>query len=342
MKVTRQMLHRDLRSRYRLLTIVTSIMSFAWAIKLVNKLAERLRGQQAIDGLDIEERYFNSSDGAYRVRVVIYRPAGATGKLPAMLYCHGGGYVTGYPEQFGEVIERFIKTRPCVVVAPDHLKAFTEPFPAGFNDCYEALLWARDNASELNIDPDRFMVAGHSAGGGLTAAVTLKVRDTQDVEIAFQMPIYPMIDDTQPQDPDRDIDSPVWNTRLNRLGWGAYLAALNAQGQAIPAYAAPARNRDYSNFPPTITFVGTLEPFHQETAAYVQALRDAQVDVMYQEYEGCYHAFDTLGGQAAVSKEARAFTYDSYAMFYDKYVAGSAEQAAPSPQPGNYQQAAVE
>lgn len=63
---------------------------------------------------------------------------------------------------------------------------------------------------------------------------------------------------------------------------------------------------------------------------------------MYQEYEGCYHAFDTLGGQAAVSKEARAFTYDSYAMFYDKYVAGSAEQAAPSPQPGNYQQAAVE
>ena len=68
---------------------------------------------------------------------------------------------------------------------------------------------------------DKLIIGGHSAGGGLTAAVALKARDTGDVSLAFQMPFYPMIDETQPSDPKRDIDPPVWDTGLNRIGWGA-------------------------------------------------------------------------------------------------------------------------
>ena len=80
------------------------------------------------------------------------------------------------------------------MVAPDYRKALDELYPAALNDCYDTLLWMRDNAESLNIRSEKFAVGGHSAGGGLTAAVTLKVFDTQDVKIAFQMPIYPMID----------------------------------------------------------------------------------------------------------------------------------------------------
>ncbi|GIS21084.1 MAG: hypothetical protein CM15mP120_30000 [Pseudomonadota bacterium] len=70
------------------------------------------------------------------------------------------------------------------------------------------------------------MVAGHSAGGGLTAAVTLKARDSGTVDIAFQMPIYPMIDDQQPTDASREMQVPVWSSLTNKVGWGAYLAEL--------------------------------------------------------------------------------------------------------------------
>ena len=230
-----------------------------------------------------------------------------------LLYFHGGGYILGNPEMSAELIERFINTRPCIVVAPDYRKAYTEPYPAGFNDCYETMLWANDNAVQLGARADAVMVAGHSAGGGLAAAVTLKARDTGDVNIAFQMPIYPMIDDEQPQDAERNIDVPVWNTLTNRIGWQAYLAALEQSGSAIPTYAAAARNSDYAEFPPTITFVGTLEPFYRETQAYVRSLRDAGIEVRYAEFEDCFHAVDVIAQGTEIGAVEPIFTYDSYA-----------------------------
>ena len=323
MKVSRDMLHPDLRPTYGIAAAIPRILRFPAIVRFLNFLGRVFRRAKEFEGLSREERFFTSSDGAYKVRVLIYRPEGVTGPLPAMIYFHGGGYITGSPEQAAEIMEAFVRARNCVVIAPDYRKAFTSPFPAGFNDCYETALWARDNAGQLGIHSERFILAGHSAGGGLAAAVTLKARDTREVDIAFQMPIYPMIDDRQPFDPDREMTSPVWDNRMNLLGWSSYLGALHAEDAEIPAYAVPARNSDYRGFPPTITFVGTLEPFHLETQSYVQALRDADVDVAFKEYEGCYHGFDLIGGNADVSKDARTFTYENFATFYDRYIAAS-------------------
>ena len=86
----------------------------------------------------------------------------------------------GVPEGSSELIRRFIETRPCVVVAPDYRKAKSRPYPGGFQDCYDALIWTRDNAQTLGCT-DKFIIGGHSAGGGLTAAVALKARDSGDV-----------------------------------------------------------------------------------------------------------------------------------------------------------------
>ena len=189
-----------------------------------NRYSDRGRD---IEGLDCATDYLKSSLDGAEIRVRIYRPLEAVeGPLPCMLYIHGGGYLIGSPEGADEVIKRFIDRRPCIVVAPDYRKAYDRPYPAGFQDCYDTLLWARDQAKRLGCRSDTFMVGGHSAGGGLTAAVSLKARDTGDVSIAFQMPFYPMIDDTQPEDSGRDIAPPVWNTSLNRKGWAGYHADI--------------------------------------------------------------------------------------------------------------------
>lgn len=327
MKVTKAMLHQDLQATYRVAASIPSILRHRWLVQLLNFLGRVFRRRKQFPGLVCEEHSFPGRGGDHGVRVLIYRPEGATAALPALLYFHGGGYILGNPEQAREIMVEFVRTRPCVVIAPDYRKAFTDPFPAGFDDCYETLLWARSNAEPLNILPEKFILAGHSAGGGLAAAVALKARDTGDADIAFQMPIYPMIDDRQPTDSARAIEAPVWDTRMNKIGWDAYLCGIRANGGDVPAYAAAARCLDYANIAPTITFVGTLEPFHSETSAYVQALRDAAVDVVFREYEGCYHGFDIIGGSAGVSKDARQFTYRSFAAFYDKYVAVESAQA---------------
>ena len=326
MKITKDMLHPDLQGSYGAVRVMTWLMKRRWFRALSNWLAKVGLAGKNIKGLHCEERFIDSSDGHWKIRVRIYRPSGEQQQLPAMLYIHGGGYILGNPESAHAIIEEFITTRPCVVIAPDYRKAGTQPYPAGFNDCYETLMWAQQHADSLNITGDRWMVAGHSAGGGLTAAVTLKARDTGDVQLAFQMPIYPMIDDLQPQDTQREIQSPIWDSTLNAIGWGAYLQDLTESDQAIPAYAAPARNNDYTNFPPTITFVGDCEPFYRETVDYVSALRRAGVDVAFKEYKGCFHGFDMFG--QGIGEEAKRFTYDQFAAFFDRAYPSAEEEPA--------------
>jgi len=322
MKSMKHLANEELKSLYTPYKMMPYIASRNWGIKLMNFMAGFSNGKQ-IKGLHNEERYIPSQSGGPDIRVRIFRPIDMDGRLPCLEYIHGGGYILGSPEFSPnlDIIRQFIEKRPCVVIAPAYRKSLEAPYPAAFNDCYETLLWARKNADELGIYDDNFMVAGHSGGGGLTAAVTLKARDTKDVDIAFQMPFYPMIDDSQSTRSAKEMVSvPVWNTASNKKGWDCYLKDIREQGIDTPNYAAAYRNKDYKGFPPTITFVGDLEPFKDETIAYVEALREDGVDVIFKLFGGCYHGFDAYVPKAQISKDAVKFTYDSYAEYYDKYL----------------------
>jgi len=242
MKVTKGMHHRDLQANYGLMKLSSRLLMNPTGIRMLNANSARQRGK-SIDGLESRQELIPSRHGGPGIRVRIFRPQGVNGPLPGMLYLHGGGYMLGNPEDFLPVIQRLIEARPCVVVAPDYRKALDAPYPAAFHDGYDTLLWMHEQAPNLGIDPRGLIVAGHSAGGGLAAAVTLKATETRAVPIAFQIPIYPMLDDRQDSESARDNNSAGWNSRSNRLGWSLYLRDL-APGAEVPAYAAPgARSR---------------------------------------------------------------------------------------------------
>lgn len=318
MKVTKEMLNEDLRAQYRPMKMTAFLLSQVWALKLMNKLSARTKGAN-VHELHCEEKYIPSRNGGPDIRVRIFKPLNATVELPGMLYLHGGGYMIGTPESFFEVYKSFINKKPCIIIAPDYRKALDAPYPAAFNDCYDTLLWLKENATSIGAVPDKFIVGGHSAGGGLTAAVTLKATDTQDVDIAFQMPIYPMIDDRQNTKSAANSNAPVWDAKANSLGWRYYLKDVKQKHEEIPPYAAPARAADYSKLPPTITYVGDLEPFRDETIAYVENLQDAGIPLAFELYEGCFHGFDTIVPDAEISKTAWRFLLDTYSDFIDKY-----------------------
>lgn len=88
--------------------------------------------------------------------------------------------------------------------------------------------------------------------------MSLMARDRASVNIAFQMPLYPMLDDRDTES-SRDNHGQVWNTRKNHIAWKLYLRGT-PKGH-VPAYAAPARAQDVSGLPPAYTFVGDGEPF---------------------------------------------------------------------------------
>jgi acetyl esterase/lipase len=170
----------------------------------------------------------------------------------------------------------------------------------------------QENAEDLNIRADKFMVAGHSAGGGLTAAVTLKARDTKDAKIAFQMPIYPMIDHRVAPDSTKNMKgSPIWDSTTDRLSWYHYLKGIG-ENDEVPFYAAPALNQDYREFPPTISFVAALEPIKDETTAYIDALKNAGIPTKFQTFAGAFHEFENSAPETAISKEANIFQLNAF------------------------------
>lgn len=319
MKLEKHMVDEGLQPMFTSMKWVASLIRTKWGVTLINRLTGLAAGKK-IPGIQSDEHYIPGEHDAPPLRVRVFTPKDASGPLPALFYFHGGGYILGNPEIALDIIKRFIDTRPCIVIAPDYRKAMKHPYPAAFNDCYNTLLWAKQNAGTLGIIPEKFIVAGHSAGGGLTAAVTLKARDTREVDIAFQMPIYPMIDDRQATASSQITEAPNWDARNNAFAWNLYLKSLHETGAPIPAYAAPARNEDYSSFPPTITFVGDLEPFRDETIAYAEALQKAGVPNTFRIFKRCFHGFDIVGDKAPIAREAIGFTYQSFAEYYDTYV----------------------
>ena len=265
----------------------------------------------------VETRTIPSPGGAMRVLIAKPRTAPLQ-KPPGILWIHGGGYVTGMAEMFYmSRAKALVEKYGAVVVSPEYRLAGKAPYPAALLDCYTALLYLKQHAEALGCNPRQLMVGGESAGGGLTAAVCMYARERGEVNIAFQMPLYPMIDDRD-TDSSRNNHGISWNTRRNHAAWKRYLRG--AEGE-IPPYAAPARQQDFAGLPPAYTFVGDREPFYCETMTYIQNLRQAGVPARVDVYPSGFHAFDMLLPFRRISKQAIAEFERQYRYAAEHYFA---------------------
>lgn len=237
---------------------------------------------------------------------------------PAILWIHGGGYAMGSPEQEFYFIKRILKAVDAVVISPEYIRSIEAPYPKALTDCYAALVWLKENAEKLGADPDRIFVGGDSAGGGLCAAVCLYARDKHEVDIAFQMPLYPMLDD-RPTRTNQNNSTPCWDTQSNDKAWKVYLGDLYGTDK-VPYYAAPARAEDLSGLPPAVSYVGDIEPFYAETVDFMEKLKAAGVKAEYKVYKGCYHGFDVICPDSEPGADAIKFLHDSLVYAAEHYV----------------------
>ena len=254
-----------------------------------------------------------------RVPLLILSPLSEPVYAPGVMWIHGGGYMTGMKEMayIGRAADLVIN-HGAVVIAPGYHLSLFHPYPTALNDCYAVLLYIKDHAKELGINPDQIMVGGESAGGGLTAAITMLARDKGEVNIAFQMPLYPMIDNFDTES-SKDNHAKVWNTRRNHQAWAVYLRK-DAKKEVSP-YAAPSRQKDYSGLPPAYTFVCTAEPFYCETIKYIDDLKAAGIEATVDIYEGMYHAFDMSEPKHPTSRKAIQKFNEYFAYARENYFA---------------------
>ena len=233
------------------------------------------------------------------VPVRVHRATDAVGLLPAIVTIHGGGYVIGSYDMDSPLLDRWCPGLGVVGVSVDYRLAPETPYPGPLEDCYAALRWTYDNASDLGIDKDRIGISGLSAGGGLAAALALLARDRSEVPVAFALLDCPMLDDRQ-QTPSIGADGLyVWGSGSNEFGWRSYLGALYGSDE-VPSYAAPARAADLAGLPPTCVVVGAIDGFRDEDIDYAQRLNQAGVPSELHVIAGLPHAYLLVPGAAAV------------------------------------------
>ncbi|MEU5881924.1 alpha/beta hydrolase [Spirillospora sp. NPDC047279] len=237
------------------------------------------------------------------VPVRIYRPKEAAGPLPALVYFHGGGFVTGDLENEHVRCLDFAAEAGLVVVSVDYRLAPEHPYPAPFDDAYAATVWVHENAAELGVDPARIGVGGGSAGGGLAAGVALKARDENGPPLVFQLLVYPVLDDRMDTPSMRAYtEPPLFNRTDAGHMWRHYLGPHHGNA---PVYAAPARAADLTGLPPAYVLAAEVDPLRDEDLEYALRLIRTGVPTELRHVPGVYHGFDGVL-QAAVAREALA------------------------------------
>ncbi len=257
----------------------------------------------------VEERHVPGPAGAPDVRVRIYWPVENPADLPVVVYFHGGGWVLCDLDTHDATCRALALGVEAVVVSVDYRLAPEYRFPAATEDAYAVTCWVAENAGELGVDPARLAVAGDSAGGNLAAATCLMARDRSGPSIAFQLLVYPAVD--QAADgayPSRLENAEGYFLTATHMQW--YSEQYIAQADRVHPYASPIRAESLAGLPPAFVATAGYDPLRDEGEAYGKALQQAGVPVAVRRYEGMFHGFfqlpDLLDGARQGIEEASA------------------------------------
>ncbi len=254
---------------------------------------------------------------AGEIRARVYSPIAAGGEaLPALVYFHGGGFVTGDLETHDGLCRLIAHEGGFLVVAVDYRLAPEHKWPAQIDDAFAATRWVFANAPSLGIDAGRIAIGGDSAGGHLAACVTQMVKAHGGLKIAFQLLMFPGTEFTT------DTGS------MQRFAVGYMMEKQTIEwfySQVLPdgtdrasAKISPLLAKDFSGLPPAYIMLGGYDPLHDEGLAYAQKLEAAGVKVTVADYADMVHCFIYLQSVLPQAHDAVAKAAEAVAQALDQ------------------------
>jgi acetyl esterase len=231
----------------------------------------------------------------HEVKARIYHPGGKPG---ALVFFHGGGWVTGSLYTHDGLCKRIAAQSGVAVVSIDYRLAPEHPFPAPCDDAHDSLAWVAAHADELGVDPARIAVGGDSAGGHLAAVSALTARE-RGPKLKFQWLIYPTIV------PDFSLASYLEFAQgpgLTQADMEWYWRQFLNGGLECPDYrASPMRAETLAGLPPAYVMVAGRDPLRDEGLRYAEMLKDKQVPVTVVRADTMPHGFARLFPVSAVA-----------------------------------------
>ncbi|WP_026975071.1 alpha/beta hydrolase [Alicyclobacillus contaminans] len=215
---------------------------------------------------------------------------------PALVFFHGGGWVTGSIATHDPVCRVVAEVARCLVFSVEYRLAPEHKFPAAVQDAYDVSRWVAEHAERFGVDADRIAVGGDSAGGNLAAVTAILAKERGESHIAYQWLIYPSTG--------YHPDSPPPSLKENGEG---YLLTeemmiwfrrhyLNSLDELTNPYVSPILYPDLRGLPPAYIATAQFDPLRDVGRAYAEALRAAEVSVAYDNFEGLIHGFAHFHG----------------------------------------------
>ena len=219
----------------------------------------------------VEDRELEWAKGAIPVR--IYSPSSEK-KLPVILYFHGGAWVSGSLATHDNHCRRLATISNAVVVAVDYSLAPEEKFPTPLEQGYFVLQWLVANAADMDIDINKIIVAGDSAGGTLAAGVCMMARDRNGPDIRYQILLYPVTDlSTFATESHKNFGEGYFLTSES-IKWARELY-LTDEKQATNPLVSPLLAEKLDDLPPALIVTAQFDPLSSEGRAFDEKLKAA-------------------------------------------------------------------
>ena len=239
---------------------------------------------------NVDDFYLKGSLGPIKVRKYSNNLSKEPDKKnPLIIYFHGGGFVMGDLESHDLVCRHLCKQTEATIIAVDYKLAPENKFPASITDTKDAIAEIIKDADNLQIDKEKVILCGDSAGGALAAVGTIMSRDKIVPKIHGQILVYPWVDLTMcRKSMDIDIEGMILNKDTIKYFADHY---LNSYEEQVDWRASPILTPDLSNLPPTYIFGAGLDPLVDEGDAYKRRLLSFGNEVHYRLFPGQMHAF---------------------------------------------------
>jgi acetyl esterase len=237
------------------------------------------------------KRYVIRGHNHQKIKIFFLEKKTDTGKKPAMLYIHGGGFNLGItPVHIKMVTDMMVETDYKAVIVKYRLIP-KYPFPTALEDSYHTLLWMAGHASYLNIDINHILLAGESAGGNLASGVALLSRDRKGPPIEKVLLIYPVLDQSMQTKSMNDYDdTPMWNSNLNKDMWKIYMRRGDF---GMLSYASPLQ-ADLTGFPETYIETAEFDCLRDEGVLFGERLDLVGTKVYTNHTRKTVHGYDAL------------------------------------------------
>ena len=214
-----------------------------------------------------------------------------------IFYLHGGGYRIGSINTHREMISRLSSAAGARALAIDYRLAPEHPFPAAVEDATAAYRWLLGNG----VDPGRTVIAGDSAGGGLTMATLVALRDAGDPLPAAGVCISPWVDLEglgESMTTKAAVDPMIQPDEIEAMG-KVYLGDAHPQTPlAAPLYA------NLTGLPPLLIQVGTSEVLLDDSTRLAERARSAGVDVVLEPWDDMIHVWHFFASMLPEGQQA--------------------------------------